>query len=142
MGALAVVLSESWPPHFPWRGYGFPAFSLNFFSSTRTLAMSGSAAEIGKQLSLITIFPLFGVTVRSQLFGMWRGILPKYQGLQRMSVRKFFTPTKASLTRLSVYGGFMLRSAATAIRASTKPIWLKLPRPNARFGFIFSTISR
>src|SRR5262245_10808179 len=98
--------------------------------------MSGSAAEILKQPSLMTIFPFFGVVVRSTLFGTCRGIFPKYHGLQRMSVWKFDTPANALLTRRSVYGGFMFSKAAAAILASTNPIWLKLPRPNARFALL------
>ena len=42
----------------------------------RTLAMSGSASEMGKQFSCSTILPLRGVTVRSVLFGMCSGALP------------------------------------------------------------------
>ena len=38
--------------------------------------MVGSAAEIGMQPSLMTIFPFFGVVVQSMLFGMCNGASP------------------------------------------------------------------
>ena len=50
-----------------------------------------------------------------------------------MSVWKFVTPRNAAFTLLAVNGGFMLSSAAVAILASTKPIWLKLLGPKASF---------
>ena len=46
------------------------------FSIVRTLAIAGSASEMLKHCSLITIFPLFGVVVQSTLFGICRGALP------------------------------------------------------------------
>src|SRR5690348_11223170 len=97
--------------------------------------MSGSAAEIWKQSCFSAIFPLFGVTVMSVLFGMCTGIFPKYHGRHRMSVLKFLIAANALLTFLSVYGGFMWSSAEVAMRASTKPIWLKAPIPKASLVF-------
>ena len=53
--------------------------------------------------SFCTILPFCGTVVRSTLFGMCSGALPKYHGLHRMSVRKFFTFRNAWLTLLTVY---------------------------------------
>ncbi len=44
-----------------------------------------------------------------------------------MSVLKSFTLRNAWLTLLAVYPPATLISALTAMLASTKPIWLKLP---------------
>src|SRR6202044_2784999 len=46
-----------------------------------------------------------------------------------MPVLKFVTALNAALTLATVYGPVMVSSACTAISASVKPIWLKLPMP-------------
>ena len=42
---------------------------------------------------------------------------------------KFLTALNAALTLLTVYAPLIVSSACTAISASVKPIWLKLPMP-------------
>src|SRR5580704_13380665 len=46
-----------------------------------------------------------------------------------MPVLKLLTPLNAALTLATVYAPVIDASACTAISASVKPIWLKLPMP-------------
>src|SRR5580692_11327350 len=46
-----------------------------------------------------------------------------------MPVLKLLTPLNAALTLATVYAPVIDSSACTAISASVKPIWLKLPMP-------------
>src|SRR6266496_2415154 len=72
----------------------------SLLSTWRTCAIVGSASEMLKHCSLMTIFPWFGVVVQSTLFGMCSAASPKYQGRQRMSV---LTPLRFLIAELTLF---------------------------------------
>src|SRR5512133_1548277 len=61
-----------------WGATGVPGLVRSglSFSILRTWAIAGSAAEMSKQSSLITILPFLGVVVQSTLFGRCSGASP------------------------------------------------------------------